>query len=196
MIDFVAAGTVLAVVLVIYGAMTMARKSRVRTAAAALHADYIDEGPFRPGRIVGRRFTIRIAAPHRTFRTDLDVRTRNAPGNYIVDAGFFEGWPDWNHVKVPGTRTERAFAWEISLPGYVAPSEDQREALWRWLHRGSTARRVPGNLMAAAGCNRLAVGPDGVSISFTGIVTDEVRLRSAVDLLAMLASDTADKEAS
>jgi hypothetical protein len=49
--------------------------------------------------------------------------------------------------------------------------------------------------MAAAGCNRLAVGPDVVSISFTGIVTDEVRLRSAVDLLAMLASDTADKEA-
>ena len=93
MIDFVAAGTVLAVVLGIYGAMTIARKSRVRKAAAALHGDYINEGPFRPGRIVGRRFTIRIAAPHRTFRTDLDVRTRNAPGNYIVDAGFFEGCP-------------------------------------------------------------------------------------------------------
>jgi hypothetical protein len=194
-VDVVAAGTVLAVVLGIYWGMTMARKSRVRAAADALRADYIDEGLFRPGRIVGRRFTIRIAAPHRTFRTDLDVRTRNAPGNYLVDAGFFEGWPDWNHVKVPGTRTERAFAWEISLPGYATPDEAQRQALWRWLHRGSTARRVPGNLMAAAGCNRLAIGPEGVSISFTGIVTDEVRLRSAVDLLAMLASDTADKEA-
>jgi hypothetical protein len=194
-IDFVAAGAVLAVVLAIYGAMTMARKSRVRAAASALRADYVDEGLFRPGRIVGRRFTIRITAPHRTFRTDLDVRARSTPGDYIVDAGFFEGWPDWNHVKVPGTRTERAFAWEISLPGYAAPNEVQREALWRWLHRGSTPRRPPSNLMAAARVHRLEIGPDGVSTSFTGIVTDEVRLRSAVDLLAMLASDGAEKEA-
>ena len=49
--------------------------------------------------------------------------------------------------------------------------------------------------MAAARVHRLEIGPDGVSTSITGIVTDEVRLRSAVDLLAMLASDSAEKEA-
>ena len=183
------AGTVAVVVLVVYSVMTLSRRARVRRAAAALGGEYFPEGLFGPGRIVGARYTIRVAALRRSFFTDVDVRARDTPGHYVVDAPFFEGWPDWAHVKVPGSTTTRAFLFELSLPGYRAPTEAEREALWRWLHRGSTARRLESNLLAAARIRRITIGDGTVATFFKGIVTDIARLRFTLDLLGRLASD-------
>jgi hypothetical protein len=190
----VIAGAIVLVVLGLYSVMTLSRRARVRRAAAALGGEYFPEGVFGPGRIVGARYTIRVAALRRSFFTDVDVRSRDTPGRYVVDAPFFDGWPDWAHVKVPGSTTTRAFVFELSLPGYRAPTEAEREALWRWLHRGSAPRRLESNLLASARIQRITIGDGVVTTFFNGIVTDTARLQSTLDLLGRLAID--DRRAS
>ena len=78
---------------------------------------------------------------------------------------------------------------EVRLPGYRPPNDAGREALWRWLHPGSTARRLESNLLAAARIRRITIGDGEVATFFNGIVTDIARLRSTLDLLGRLASD-------
>jgi hypothetical protein len=182
-------GAVVVVLLGVYGLMTLSRRGRIRRAADELGAAYFPEGVSGLGRIVGQRYTISFSKLRRSFFTDLQVRAPGTPGNYVIDAPFFEGWPDWAHVKVPDKIGMRAFVVEVRIPGYRPPNEAEREALWRWLHRGSTARRLPSNLLAAAQLRRISIGDGVVTMFFKGIVTDTARLRPTLDLLERLASD-------
>jgi hypothetical protein len=180
---------VLMLVLAAYAGIAAARRQRVKAAADALGGEYFPDAGFGPGRIVGPRYTIRVAALRRSFFTDVDVRAGDTPGHFVIDAPFFEAWPDWAHVKVRGTTSMRAFVVELSLPGYRPPTEAERQALWRWLHRGSTERRLESNLLAAAQVRRITIGDGAVATFFSGTVTDAARLRSTLDLLGRLASD-------
>jgi hypothetical protein len=180
---------VLAVVFAIYSVVALTRRRRLQAAARVLDAQYIDEGWFRPGRLSGRGFTIRIVAVRRSFFTDIEVETARTPGSYFVDAGFFEKWPAWDHVRVPGRRRERAFVVGLSVPGYVPPDDAQRDALWRWLTRGGRERRLSSTMLDAANVRRITIDDRGVSTSFGGIVSDAGRLGRAVDLLKRLVQD-------
>src|SRR5262245_40542253 len=180
---------VLAVVLGSYGLVVLARRARLRSAARALNGEYVDDGWSRPGRIEGDRFVIRISHVRRSFLTHVDVQpSAQVPGSYLLDAGFFEGWPDWNHVKVPALVEQRAFVVNVRFPGYASPTQDQRDALWRWLTRGGKDRRLSRNLLSAARVTRIEVSHEGLSTSFRGLVTDPTRLRRTLDALGQLAS--------
>jgi hypothetical protein len=179
-------GGVLALVLGAYGLVMLRRRARLHAVAAELGAEYLDDGWTKPGGVRGQGFTIRVESPRRTFRTNIEVAAR-APGDYVIDPGFFASPYDWSHVKVPGTVTQRAFVVHVSLPGYDPPDDAQRDALARWLERGASAHRVHPDMLDTAGITRIYVSRDTVATSITGVVTDAPRLRRAVDLLSRLA---------
>ena len=180
------AASLLGLLLAGYGFAMLRRRARLREAAADIGGVYQHEGWTRPGAIGGPGFTIRVEAPRRKFRTTVTVSAQ-APGNYVVDAGFFASPLDWSHVKVPGTVTQRAFVVNVSLPGYTPPSEAQRQALARWLERGASTHRVHEDRLAAAGVSRIFVANETISTTVDGIVTDAARLRRIIDVLSRLA---------
>jgi len=142
------------------------RRTRLRDAAADLGGVYQHEGWTQPGAIGGPGFTIRVEAPRRTFRTTVIVPAQ-APGDYVLEAGFFATPLDWSHVKVP--------------------SEAQREALLQWLERGASTHRVHEDRLAEAGVHRIFVAAETISTTVDGIVTDTARLRRIIDVLSRLA---------
>ena len=178
--------SVLALLLAGYAFVILRRRTRLRDAAADIGGVYQHDGWTRPGAIGGPGFTIRVEAPRRKFRTTVTVSAQ-APGNYVVDAGFFASPLDWSQVKVPGTVTQRAFVVNVSLPGYTPPSEAQRQALARWLERGASTHRVHEDRLAAAGVSRIFVANETISTTVDGIVTDAARLRRIIDVLSRLA---------
>jgi hypothetical protein len=177
---------VLALLLAGYGFVMLRRRTRLREAAANIGGVYQHEGWTRPGAIGGPGFTIRVEAPRRRFRTTVTVPAQ-APGDYVLDTGFFASPLDWSHVKVPGTVTQRAFVVHVSLPGYTPPSEAQREALSQWLERGASTHRVHDDRLAAAGVSRIFVASETISTTVDGIVTDTAHLRRIIDVLSRLA---------
>ena len=180
------AASLLGLLLAGYGFTILRRRARLREAAADIGGVYQHEGWTRPGAIGGPGFTIRVEAPRRKFRTTVTVSAQ-APGHYVVDAGFFASPLDWSHVKVPGTVTQRAFVVHVSLPGYRPPSEAQRAALARWLERGASTHRVHEDRLAAAGVGRIFVSNETIATTVDGIVTDAARLRRMIDVLSRLA---------
>jgi len=179
----------LAAILIGYGCGALARKVRLRSTATALEGEYIDEGWFRPGHIVGRGFAVRIVPARRSFRTHVELSASSVPGPYLLDAGFFDAWPDWNHAKVPQVKRERAFFFHVTYPGYGPPTDEQRNVLWRWLTRGSSDRRLSNEMLTAAKIRRIVLGDERVSTTFNGIVSNASRLRHTINLLRQLASD-------
>jgi len=178
--------SVLALLLAGYAFAMLRRRARLREAAADIGGVYQHEGWIQPGAIGGPGFTIRVEALRRTFRTTVIVSAQ-APGNYVLDAGFFASPLDWSQVKVPGTVTQRAFVVHVSLPGYTPPSEAQREALALWLERGASTHRVHEDRLAAAGVSRIFVANETIATTVDGIVTDTARLRRIIDVLSRLA---------
>jgi hypothetical protein len=161
---------VLALLLAGYGFAVLRRRARLREAAAAIGGVYQHEGWTRPGAIGGPGFTIRVEAPRRKFRTTVTVPAQ-APGDYVLEAGFFASPLDWSHVKVPDR----------------PPTEAQRVALARWLEPGASTHRVHEDRLAAAGIARIFVANETISATLDGIVTDAARLRRIIDVLSRLA---------
>jgi hypothetical protein len=177
---------VLALLLAGYGLVMLRRRARLREAAADIGGEYMHEGWTRPGGIGGPGFRIRVEATRRKFHTVVSV-TAQAPGDYVIDAGFFASPLDWSHVRVPATVTQRAFVVQVSLPGYGPPSEAQREALARWLEPGASTHRIHEDRLTAAGISRIVVASETISTTVDGIVTDGARLRRIIDVLSRLA---------
>ena len=157
---------VLALLLAGYGLVMLRRRARLREAAADIGGEYMHEGWTRPGGIGGPGFTIRVEAARRTFRTTVIVPAQ-APGDYVLDAGFFAAPLDWSHVKVT--------------------SDAEREALLQWLERGASTHRVHEDRLAAAGVSRIFVANETIATTVDGIVTDTARLRRIIDVLSRLA---------
>ena len=162
--------SVLALLLAGYAFVILRRRTRLRDAAADIGGVYQHEGWTRPGAIGGPGFTIRVEAPRRKFRTTVTVSAQ-APGDYVVDAGFFASPLDWSHVKV-------------SDP---PPSEAHREALAQWIERGATTHRDYEDSLTAAGISRIFVDHETISTTVDGVVTDTARLRRIIDVLSRLA---------
>jgi hypothetical protein len=153
-----------------YGFVMLRRRARLRQAAADIGGVYQHEGWTQPGAIGGPGFTIRVEAPRRKFRTTVIVSAQ-APGDYVLDAGFFASPLDWSHVKV----SDRP------------PSEAQREALAQWLERGASTHRVHADRLADAGVSRIFVANETITTTVDGMVTDTARLRRIIDVLSRLA---------
>ena len=157
---------VLALSLAGYGFVIVRRRVRLREAATNLGGVYQQEGWTRLGAIGGPGFTIRVEAPRRRFRTTVIVPAQ-APGDFVLDAGFFAAPLDWSHATIP--------------------SEAQRKALVEWLERGASTHRIHEDRLADAGVSRIVVTHETISTTVDGIVTDTARLRRIIDVLSRLA---------
>ena len=81
---------VLMLVLAMYAGIAAVRRQRVKAAADALGGEHFPDAGFGPGRIVGARYTIRVAAVRRSFFTDVEVRTCDTPGHFVIEKAFVE----------------------------------------------------------------------------------------------------------
>jgi hypothetical protein len=162
--------SVLALLLAGYAFAMLRRRARLREAAADIGGVYQHEGWIQPGAIGGPGFTIRVEALRRKFRTTVIVSAQ-APGDYVLEAGFFASPLDWSHVKV----SDRP------------PNEAEREALAQWLERGASTHRVHEDRLADASVSRIFVANETISTTVDGFVTDAARLRRIIDVLSRLA---------
>jgi hypothetical protein len=180
----------LAPILAAYEIVVLVRRRRLRNAAEALEATYVSEGWWRAGRIVGRNFEIRVVKIGKTFRTYVEVQAPGIPLSSMFDARFFDAYPNWGHAKVLARGHQRLFFVEISLPGYVTPTLEQRDALWRWLNRGSTDHRLPYETLRSARIRRIVVEDARFLIDFSGVVSNVRRLGTTLDLLQQFAAQS------
>jgi len=148
-----------------YAFAVVRRQARLRAAATDLGGFHQHTGWTQPGAIAGPGFTIRIDTRRRRFRTTVVVPAQ-APGNYVLDAGFFATPLDWSQAKV---------------------SNEAREALVEWLERGALTHHIHEDRLAAAGVNRIFVTHETISTTVDGSVTDTARLRRIIDVLSRLA---------
>jgi hypothetical protein len=82
---------------------------------------------------------------------------------------------------------QRAFLWEVSLPGLAQPDEGQKARILRWLCPRAPRPGV-GEDLRRAGASEVWIEDGSVSISFRGVVTQRERLRSALDALLAIAA--------
>ena len=83
------------------------------------------------------------------------------------------------------------FIVHVPIPRYTPLADQHREALWRWLTRGSVDRWLSSDLLTAARIKEISVDDALVSTSFNGVVSRADRLQHALDPLRRLASDRA-----
>lgn len=175
----------LALPFVAFALLSLRRRARYRALASALGARHVDAGPFRPGTIAGEDFELEAAQVGKTYRTRLRLSAGGTPGSFHLRREFFGAAPDWSFVRVPGTRQERVFLWQVELPGCVEPSREQREALLRWLPRAAPCAETQAAL-AAAGIRELVVADGALSATFRGILSDRARIQRALAALRRL----------
>ena len=165
----------------LFALLTVARKKRLRSLAESLGGRQMDVGWFSLGRIIGESFEIAPLKVGKSYRTDVRIVSKT-PGTFLLDPRFFEGFPDWDFAKVPACRTERAFFWHVTLPGYAPPSAEQRQSLLGWLPRTLEARRFC-NELGEAGIRAIEVAEGSVSTSLRGLVLNRSRLHRALEVL-------------
>jgi hypothetical protein len=179
----------IASILGFYGIVVLLRRARLRKTATALDATYTPGSWGRAATIAGRHFTIEISRVGKSFSTTVEVRTGKTPCSGLFYSRFFEYYPDWEHARVLKTQEERLFVAQVSVPRYIRPTEEEREALWRWLIRSSIDRRLPYDLLKQARIREILVGDEAVSTSFGGVVANVTQLRRTLAALERLASD-------
>jgi hypothetical protein len=149
----------------------------------------------RAGRIAGRNFSVNVVRARRTLRTRIEVRVPNTSICAIFYSRFFDGYPNWEHAKILGSGRQRLFFAEISIPGYVTPEPEQREAVWRWLDHGPGNRQLPYELVRSARIDCIAVDAESISTDFSGVVTDIGRLSTSLALLQRFGGERASAQA-
>lgn len=170
-------------------ALALVRRSRYRALAEELGAEHEGINPITPGAIVGDGFRIEASRAQKTYRTEIQVRAPHARGLFVLQPGFFRGAPNWSYAKVPGTRTERAFLWELRLPALVQPARDQQEEILACLPRAADLEGLHADLLAA-NVSEIRFGDGRVSTAFRGIASDSARLQRTLAALRRLASPT------
>jgi hypothetical protein len=175
----------LALPFVVYAIVALARRARYRSLASRLGAEHVSSGWFAPGKIKGDRFEIEAVRVGKSYRTEVRVAPRTAPGIFFLRREFFGDRPDWKFVSVPGSRRERVFLWEIALPRAVEPTRAQRESLQAWLATCAPLSVVR-DALAAAKIRRILIEDGSVSTTFGGIVSRFARLQRAIHALRQL----------
>lgn len=165
----------------LFALLTVARKNRLRSLAESLGARQMDVGLFSLGRIIGESFEIAPKKIGKSYSTEVRIVSKT-PGTFFLDPRFFDGFPDWDFAKVPASRTERAFFWHVSLPGYAQPSPEQRQKLLGWLPHPLEARSLRTNL-DEAGIREIHVAEGSVSTSLRGLVLNRGRLHRTLEAL-------------
>jgi hypothetical protein len=172
-----------------YGIVVLFRRARLRKVAAALDATYAPGSWGSAATITGSHFKIEIGRAGKSFTTSIEVRTRKTPCPGLFHSQFFEYYPNWEHARVLKKQEERLFVVQVAIPRYSRPTEEEREALWRWLNRGSIDRRLPHDLLKQANIRQIVIQDETVSTSFGGIVSNVTRLRQTLAMLDRLASE-------
>ncbi len=183
--DFVFAG-ILCLPLVTYAFVMRARMSRWRALARELRAEYV-EGRWclGLGQIVGEHFVISLEKIGKGLFTKICMRAASDPGVFHLKREFFREGSDWKFAKVPGTRTERVFAWGVTLPGYVDPSPDERERLERFLPRSLLGIE---RALDEARIRDVTIRDGVVTTHLSGVVSSPTRLERSLDALRAIAS--------
>lgn len=178
----------LALPFVLFALVTWRRRARFRSLAPALGGTHTSSWPFVPGRIRGADFEIEAAKVGKSYRTLVRAAAaRGTPGTFLLKPEFFEGFPNWGSVRVRAVTRQRAFLWEVSLPGWGEPDKEQRSLLLRWLGSWPPHSGLDEKLRSAE-VREIWVEDGFVSTDFRGIVTSLARLRPALEALRALSS--------
>jgi hypothetical protein len=169
-----------------FGVVPFLRRMRLRAAASALDAEFVDKGWFRAGAIVAKDFEIRIVRAGKAQRTRVHVKAPGTPGHFRLAAEFFRGPPDWQHAKSLQTVSRRVFFTEWSMQTYAPPSEAERRSLKQWLERGSASAATRLEALNAARIRDVELGDDEIAASSGGVVTSVARLQEALAALRLL----------
>jgi len=175
----------------LYGVVMLFRRARLQTAAAAIGATYVTERWWRPGKIVGRTFTVEITRYGKSFSTVVQVRVPLAPFSFLLAPHFFDGFPNWTHVLALGLERQRVFFAEVSLERYVPLTAEQRDVLMRWLDEAAAAWRVPYEMVRAAQVSQIFIQDECAWTRVRGIVSNPERLRRILDVMNRFASEKA-----
>lgn len=173
----------------VFVALALVQRSRFRALAEKLGARHAGINPITPGAIVGDGFRIETVRSQKTYRTEVHVRAPHARGPCVLQLGFFRGAPNWSCAKVPGSRAERVFLWEVRLPALAQPTRDQEAELLAWLPEAAELEDLRAALEAAE-VSEIRVADGTISTSLRGIASDPTRLQHTLDALGSLASAT------
>jgi len=187
--NLVVAGFI-ALIFIFYGLVALRRKAKLRSLAIELGGTFLDKGLFAPGKITGNDFSLDVhcvgMGRYRRYRTTLKVSAPQAPSTYLLKTSFFENYPDWKHVKVLGTASERAFITTITFPRYLELSPDQREILLAWLGRASVDFMEVYQTLKKNRIKEITLSEASVTTTFKGIVFNVDLLRGPLNALRRL----------
>jgi hypothetical protein len=175
----------LCVPFVLYACVMRLRMSRWRALASALGAEYVAGRWLGLGRIVGEHFEISLEKIGKGLFTKICMRAGSDPGVFHLRREFFGDGSNWSFAKVPGTTKQRAFAWEITLPGYVDPSPEERDRLARFLPKSLSGID---RALEDARIRDVTIASGVVSAHLNGVVSSSTRLERALDALRAIAS--------
>ena len=173
-------GALLLAPVAIFLVLAFWRRARFRALAGELGGRHSGWNPLVPGAIDGDRFRVEAVRVQKSYRTQIRVRAPAAAGEFLLEPGFFRATPDWQHARVPGSRTERVFLWEVELAAYARASAEQREELLAWLPPPAEFEELRA-LLERAEVRSIQVSDGSLSTSFRGIVSDRERIRGTLE---------------
>jgi hypothetical protein len=182
----------LALALALHALLACRRLSRFRELAASLGARHVAAGWLAPGTIAGEDFEIEAKRVGKSYWTEVRVRAGRTPGNFHLRPAFFRAQPDWASARVPAAVRQRVFLWQVELPGYVEPNDEQRRSLGRWLNRRCLRADFADDL-ASAKVRDVIVTDEFVSIHCRGILQRRERARRVLDLLRQVVPEERDR---
>ena len=124
----------LALPFVAYGFILWRRRVLCRQAADRMRARCIQHGSFETGAIVGEDFAVEPLKVGKSIRTTVRVSADGCPNDFVLRPGFFHASPQWSEARVHVVTRQRAFLWEVALPGLGEPTEAHRWALLSWIN--------------------------------------------------------------
>jgi hypothetical protein len=173
---------ILALPFAAYGFVVWSRRVRCRQAAERLRGRCIQHGSFETGAIVGEDFAIEPLKVGRSIRTTVRVSADGCPNDFVLRPGFFAAAPQWSEARVHVVTRQRAFLWEVALPGLGEPTETHRWALLSWINPRALDASF-GEALAQAKVREVLVSDGFVGTRLPGVVLEPERLERLIALL-------------
>ena len=176
---------ILALPFAAYGLILWRRRVLCRQAAERMHARCIQHGSFETGAIVGEDFAVEPLKVGKTIRTTVRVSADGCPNDFVLRPGFFQASPQWSEARVHVVTRQRAFLWEVALPGLGEPTEAHRWALLSWINPRALDASF-GDRLKQAKVREVLVSDGFVGTRLPGVVLEPERLEPLIALLRQI----------
>jgi hypothetical protein len=171
------------VLLLIYFSLVQLRRQKYRQLAAEMGAEYLSQGAFKTGKIVGtnngRKYEVENKGQgrHNSLWTVIEMECANKGIPLHIYGRFFKDFPNW-----PGGETERLFGANVILQNLGTPlAEKYRTEAQGFFQEFAIADGV----FLRRG--QVVMGQDYVSFKLPGIVKKYEEMQKSLSVLARLA---------